>query len=205
MEPIERDGAIGFIAPAVSEATPIEFTISGGGAISASAKSITNVDVGPAKLTFAAVANNMNDVVTVPEGYSVKVMTRVGDPLAAGVPAYANDGSNTDFANRIGDHCDALYYFGLGPNNRRNDNFSKRGLLVQNHENLNVQYLHPNGPTNVSTGPRPAAVAITEIEAPGVSVTEFRDAGDRNWEWGQSSAFNRRITPQAAPALPLWR
>ncbi|WP_120076945.1 PhoX family protein [Aurantiacibacter odishensis] len=195
VELIERDGAIGFIAPAVSEATPIEFTISGGGANSAGANSITKVNVGPAKLTFAAVAKNQNDLVTVPAGYSVKVMTALGDPLAAGFPAYANDGSDTDFANRIGDHGDALYYYGLGPNNRRNDNFSKRGLLVQNHENLNVQYLHPNGPTNVSTGPRPAAEAIKEIEAHGVSITEYRDTGDRDWEWVQGSPFNRRITP----------
>ncbi|WP_338242987.1 PhoX family protein [Aurantiacibacter hainanensis] len=233
VELIEHNGALGFIAPAVSSATPVEFTLTSGGALSAGASSlitttgdgnrsggdnsrnggdgqnggdngqaaanrgdrVARVDVGPAKLTFAAVAKNFDDVVTVPAGYSVKVMTRLGDPILGGVSEYANDGTDTNFAGRIGDHGDALYYYGLGPNNRRNDNFSKRGLLVQNHENLNVQYLHPNGPTNVDTGPRPAAEAIKEIEAHGVSVTEYRDTGDRKWEWVQGSPFNRRITP----------
>src|SRR3546814_4513080 len=91
-------------------------------------------------------------------------MTRVGDPLVAGVSAYANDGTDTNFAQRIGDHGDALQFFGLNAAGSRDDNSSTRGLMVQNHENLNVQYLHPNGPTNVSTGPRPEAEAIKEIE-----------------------------------------
>ena len=71
--------------------------------------SAAKVEVGPPKLTFTAVAKNVNDVVTVPAGYNVTVMTRVGDPLAAGVPDYANDGTDTDFAHRVGDHGEALY------------------------------------------------------------------------------------------------
>ncbi len=154
-----------------------------------------SVTVNPAKLGFAAVAKNLNDVVTVPAGYTVTVMTRLGDPLAAGVPAYANDGTDANFAQRIGDHGDALYWYGLNTSGARDDNGSTRGLLVQNHENLNVQYLHPAGPTNVSAGPRPEAEALKEIEAHGVSVTEYRDGGNRAWSWVQNSAFNRRVTP----------
>lgn len=193
---IASPAGISFIAPAVSELTEFEFTVgAGANGISAATPAIAKVNVGPAKLTFEAVAKNFDDIVTVPAGYSVKVMTRLGDPIAAGVPQYRNDGTDTGFANRIGDHGDALYYYGLGPNNRRNDNFSKRGLLVQNHENLNEQYLHVDGPTNTSGGQRPAAEAIKEIEAHGLSVTEYRDMGDRDWQWVQDSPFNRRITP----------
>ena len=76
----------------------------------------------------------------------------------------------------------------------RDDNSSIRGLIVQNHENLNVQYLHPNGPTSTG-GVRPAAEAIKEIEAHGVSITEIQDTGNRNWVVIQGSALNRRITP----------
>jgi len=182
-----------FIAPAVEG--PVELVFAAAGAQAQQGASRTIVKVGPAHLSFTAIAKNRNDLVTVPAGYSVTVMTRVGDPIAAGVAAYRNDGTDTDFAHRIGDHGDALYYYGLGRNGERNDRYSKRGLLVQNHENLNVQYLHPNGPTNVSSGPRPEAEAIKEIEAHGVSVIEYRDKGDRQWEWVQDSTFNRRITP----------
>jgi uncharacterized protein len=181
-----------FIAPAVSAATPLTFAFGANGNV---ISDTTIVTVNPAVLGFGAVAKNLSDVVTVPAGYSVTVMTRLGDPIAAGVPAYANNGTDTNFAQRIGDHGDALYWYGLDAAGARDDNSSTRGVVTQNFENLNVQYLHPSGPTNVGAGPRPAAEAIKEIEAHGVGVVEFRDAGNRQWSWVQNSAFNRRITP----------
>ncbi len=183
----EDDGRLSFIAPSVNNIVTLVFQLVGG--------LLARIKVGPARLTFPAVAKNRNDIVTVPEGYRVTVMTRLGDPIAAGVSAYANDGTDTGFDKRIGDHGDALYFYGINNNGQRAQRNSKRGLLVQNHENLNVQYLHPNGPTNAASGPRPEAEAIKEIEAHGVSVTEYRDSGQRNWSWVQDSAFNRRITP----------
>ena len=184
-----------FIAPAVQAASPLQFTFEATGGNGQTSSQATTVTVNPAVLGFTAVPHSLGDVVVVPAGYQVTVMTRLGDPLAAGVPAYANNGSDTDFAHRIGDHGDALHWFGLNAAGTRDDNSSARGLLVQNHENLNIQYLHPNGPTNVSAGPRPAAEAVKEIEAHGVSVTEYRDAGDRKWSYVQDSALNRRVTP----------
>jgi secreted PhoX family phosphatase len=185
---------VSFFAPGVASATPLtfQFTATENGD---TASATTTITVEPAVLGFEAVAKNLDDLVTVPAGYAVTLMTAVGDPIAAGVPAYANDGTDGDFARRVGDHGDALYYYGLGNDGTRDDMSSTRGLLVQNHENLNVQYLHPNGPTNVSTGPRPEAEAIKEIEAHGVSVIEYQDTGDRTWVYVQDSALNRRITP----------
>ena len=184
-----------FIAPAVAAATRLEFRFEATNSDGTTSAQNATVTISPAKLGFGAVAKNLNDVVTVPAGYTVTVMTRLGDPLAAGVSAYANDGSDGNFAQRIGDHGDALYWYGLDTAGARDDNSSTRGLLVQNHENLNVQYLHPAGPTNVGSGPRPDAEALKEIEAHGVSVTEYRDGGNRAWSWVQNSAFNRRVTP----------
>ena len=194
-------GTVTFLAPSVAASTDLgfEFTATDNKGKATSARTV--ITVGPAALGFTAVAKNLADKVTVPEGYSVKVMTRVGDPIAAGVPAYANNGTDTNFAQRIGDHGDALYFYGLNSAGARDDASSTRGLLVQNHENLNVQYLHPNGPTNVSAGPRPEAEAIKEIEAHGVSITEYRDAGGRNWSYVQDSSFNRRITPNTPMAI----
>ncbi|WP_232332856.1 PhoX family protein [Novosphingobium aquimarinum] len=190
--------AVTFIAPSVTAATDLTFEFSATDSDSETTSATTKVTVSPAALGFTAVAKNMADVVTVPAGYSVAIGTRLGDPIAAGVPAYANDGTDTNFAQRIGDHGDALHYFGLNASAARDDTSSNRGLLVQNHENLNVQYLHPNGPSPV---PRPVSEAIKEIEAHGVSVTEYADAGDRNWSYKQDSAFNRRITPNTPVAF----
>lgn len=182
---------LSFIAPAVSAPTQLTFQILNGGV-----NDTTVVTVNPVQLSFGAVAKNLNDVVTVPAGYTAKVLTALGDPLTAATPAFKNDGTDTDYASRIGDHGDALYYFGLNAAGARDDASSTRGLLAQNHENLSVQYLHPAGPTNVAAGPRPAAEAIKEIEAHGVSVIEVRDtSGNRDWSVVTGSSFNRRITP----------
>lgn len=191
------DGKATFIAPAVAAATPLVFRFESG-----SAADETIVTVNPAQLSFASVSKNLEDKVTVPAGYSVTVLTALGDPIAANVPRYANDGSDTNFAQRIGDHGDALYYFGVGTDGTRDDNSSVRGILAQNHENLNVQYLHPNGPTVSAGGARPAAEAQKEIEAHGVSFVEVRDtAGNRQWSYVQDSAINRRITPNTPMSI----
>ena len=176
-----------FTAPGVAQSTEFTFTLTGGGMSDA-----VVVTVLPATLNFTAIPKNKNDVVTVPAGYKVAVVTALGDPIASGVAAYRNDGTDTNFAQRIGDHGDALYYFGLNAAGARDDGSSTRGLLVQNHENLNVQYLHPQGP---SPAPRPEGEVLKEIEAHGVSVVELLDAGNRNWAYVQGSSFNRRITP----------
>lgn len=178
-----------FFAPGVAAPTILTFRVAANNQIDD-----VNITVNPAELGFTAVARNINDVVTVPAGHNVTVLTKLGDPILPGVPAYQNNGTDTNFAGRIGDHGDALYYYGLSPAGVRDDNSSIRGLIVQNHENLSEQYLHPNGPTSTG-GVRPAAEAIKEIEAHGVSVTEVQDTGNRNWVVIGNSALNRRITP----------
>ena len=178
-----------FFAPGVAAPTILTFRVAANNQIDD-----VNITVNPAELGFTAVARNINDVVTVPAGHNVTVLTKLGDPILPGVPAYQNNGTDSNFAGRIGDHGDALYYYGLSPAGVRDDNSSIRGLIVQNHENLSEQYLHPNGPTSTG-GVRPAAEAIKEIEAHGVSVTEVQDTGNRNWVVIGNSALNRRITP----------
>jgi secreted PhoX family phosphatase len=182
-------GATSFIAPAVAAPTPLvfRFTATAQGTGSRSAESTVTVD--PARLDFAAVPKNLNDLVTVPAGYSVTVLYRLGDPIKADTSAYANNGSDGDFASRAGDHHDALYYYGLSAAGARDDASSARGLLVMNHENITQAYLHPNGPTN-SGGVRPEAEALKDL-----SVVEVVRGAGGAWSYVQSSALNRRITP----------
>jgi secreted PhoX family phosphatase len=182
-----------FLAPSVANATVLTFQFAAATGTSSSTAT-TTVTVNPAQLGFAAVAKNKLDVVSVPAGYSVQVINRLGDPIAAGVPAYKNDGTDTNFAQRIGDHGDALYWYGLSATGTRDDASSTRGLIVQNHENITQQYLHPTGATSIG-GVRPEAEAQKEMDCHGVAISEVTEGANRAWAMVQGSSFNRRITP----------
>jgi uncharacterized protein len=191
-----------FLAPSVESPTEFKFRFVATGELQqgnttkkGSFKAETTVTIHPATLGFAAVAKNKNDIVTVPEGYTVSILYGLGDPISPAVPAYANDGTDANFALRAGDQHDALYYFGLAPAGYgpKHDN-SKRGLLVMNHENIVQSYLHPAGPTTVA-GARPEAEALKEIEAHGVSVIEVLQGADGQWIYKLDSKLNRRVTP----------
>jgi uncharacterized protein len=194
-----------FMAPAVTEATPLTFSFSARGNDGQQSTATTVVTVNPAVLGFTAVPKSLADVVAVPAGYSVTVLYRTGDPIAAGVSAYANNGTDGNFAQRAGDHHDGMSYFGLSATGTPDQTANTRGLLALNHENISgtITYLHPAGPTgNVAGGVRPEAEAIKEIEAHGVSVVEVvRAANNGPWSYVQTSSFNRRITPNTTMAI----
>jgi hypothetical protein len=148
-------------------------------------------------LAFTAVPKSLADAVSVPAGYTASVIYALGDPLAAGTAAFKNDGTDTDFDNRAGDHHDGMEYFGLNAaGTARDPAGSERGLLAINHEatsNRDVRsyYLHADGGT---VNPRPKAEADKEIAVHGVSVVEVRKTGTQ-WAYVQGSAYNRRVTP----------
>ena len=149
---------------------------------------------GATELGFGAVAKNRLDTITVPVGYTAAPIYALGDPLTAATPAYKNDGSDTDFDNRAGDHHDGMEYFGLNAaGTARDANGSDRGLLVMNHEALTDQFLHTAGTT---ARPRPAGESDKEIPAHGVSIVEVKKTAAGKFEYLQASAYNRRITPQ---------
>ncbi len=183
-----------FTAPGVAADTVLVFTFTGTSSDGIRSETTTSVTVSPARLDFTAVSKSQADIVSVPAGYSVTVLYRLGDPIASGVGAYANDGSDTNFARRAGDHHDGMSYFGLAASGTGPDATSNtRGLLVLNHENITQAYLHPNGPTTTA-GVRPEAEALKEMECHGVSVIEIARSSTA-WSYVQTSALNRRITP----------
>ncbi|MET0309965.1 MAG: alkaline phosphatase PhoX [Sphingomonas sp.] len=183
-----------FMAPAVAATTTLTFQFAAADNTAHTAVAITTVTVNPATLGFTAVAKNKLDVVSVPAGYTVTIGARLGDPIAAGVAAYKNDGTDTNFAQRIGDHGDAMRWFGLSATGARDETSSTRGLIVQNHENINAQYLHTGGQTS-SGGVRPEGEALKEIECHGVSVVEYAEGANRAWAYVPAGTLNRRITP----------
>ena len=187
-----------FRAPAVATATQLAFKLEITSRDGLVTNSTVTVTVTPITLDFTAVPHSLADIVTVPLGYSVTVLYRLGDPISSAVPAYANNGNDTNFAQRAGDHHDGMSYFGLSSSGANPDpNSSTRGLLVLNHENITQLYLHANGPT---PSPRPESEAIKEIECHGVSVVEVTRANGA-WTYVQSSSLNRRITPNTPMAF----
>ena len=156
-------------------------------------------DTAPAEkaLGFTAVPKSLADVVSVPAGYSVSILYALGDPLTANTPAYKNDGTDTDFENRAGDHHDGMEWFGLSATGTPSNTAVDRGLIGMNHEattdeRLSSFFLHANGGT--STLPRPAAEVDKEVAIHGVSVVEMKKDAAGKWGYVKDSAFNRRIT-----------
>ncbi len=141
-------------------------------------------------LGFAAVAKSTADEVAVPAGYTAAAVFAVGDPLAAGVAAATNNGTDTGYDRRSGDNHDGMEYFGLSSGGTPDAANNDRALLGVNHEYINQLFLHANGP---SPNPRPAAETDIEVDAQGVSIVEFAKSAGK-FAYVPASNFNRRIT-----------
>ncbi|MDQ7990818.1 MAG: PhoX family phosphatase [Candidatus Dactylopiibacterium sp.] len=142
-------------------------------------------------LGFNPVAKSLADAFIVPAGYTASVIYACGDPLAAGVAAARNDGTDTGYDKRSGDCHDGMEYFGLSAAGTRDDASAERALLGINHEYITPVFLHASGPT---ANPRPAGEADKEIDCHGVAIVEVRRNGGK-FGVVQDSLFNRRITP----------
>jgi secreted PhoX family phosphatase len=149
-------------------------------------------------LGFTAVAKTLADTNTVPAGYSASVILACGDPLAAGVPAYKNDGTDTGYDKRVGDCHDGIQYFGLSASGTRDDNSNARALLAMNHEYITPVVLHVNGG---SPRPRPASEVDIEVDCHGITVAEVAKDAAGKFAAVVSSPFNRRITGSTAMEL----
>jgi secreted PhoX family phosphatase len=148
-------------------------------------------------LGFQAVPKSLADAVSIPAGYTASVIYALGDPLTTSTPAFKNDGTDTSFETRAGDHHDGMEWFGLDASGKASLTATDRGLLAVNHEattNESVAsfFLHANGGTN--TLPRPAAEVDKEVAIHGISVVEVTKTADK-WATVPGSAFNHRLTP----------
>lgn len=147
-------------------------------------------------LDFKPVAKTTADRISIAEGYTYQILYALGDPLDAQTPAYKNDGSDTDFNRRSGDHHDGMEWFGLSAAGRPSNTYTSRGLLAINHEattdeKLSSFFLHANG--GGATLPRQAAEVDKELDIHGLSVVEV-EAKQGKWSYKKASKFNRRVT-----------
>lgn len=149
----------------------------------------------PLKLGFTGVAKNLNDTVTVPDGYQVSILHALGDPLHWGDESWKDDGSETadSYNRRIGDGHDGMHYFGLSDAGAFAAERSDRGLLCVNHEYVvGPSVLHPTGIT--AGAARVASEAEKEIHAHGVSVCEVKRESNGAVSMVRGSRFGRRVT-----------
>ena len=172
---------------------PLALTACGGGDDDVVVSAPAPAPAGPAPtiLGFSAVAKTNADKSTVPAGYTARTLIAVGDPLFNGVPAFKNDGTDTNYDQRCGDDHDGIQYFGLSATGTRDVTSNNRALLAMNHEYINQIYLHANGPT---VRPRPAAETDIEVACHGVTVVEVAKGTNGQFAYVQGSTFNRRIT-----------
>lgn len=142
-------------------------------------------------LAFDPVAITRADQVTVPAGYTASAFIPWGTPIVAPFPAYQDGGLNSgaDQEAQIGMHHDGMYYFPLfhGPRGNR------QGLLCINHEYIQPNTIHANGPT-LENGVRTIADEVRkEVAAHGVTVVEIQATARGEWDVVRGR-YNRRIT-----------
>jgi uncharacterized protein len=144
------------------------------------------------------------DLVSVPEGYTAKVLIAWGDPIAPGGPTWLPDASQDAAAQKkqFGMHNDGMHYFPLQPGNVVSRTVSSQarslrgflnqpinsGLLCVNHEYTQESILHPDGLDVVTI----AKVRKSQA-AHGVSVVEI-SKNSNDWSFNRNSSYGRRIT-----------
>lgn len=128
----------------------------------------------------------VTDTLTVPSGYTARVLYRWGDAVGieGAMPPFRPDASNSaaEQALQAGMHHDGMHYFPMQPGD------SRRGLLVMNHEYTDDGLLHADGMANWS-----AEKVAKSMAAHGVSVVEVERTSS-GWQLVRPSRHARRIT-----------
>ncbi|HYW18650.1 MAG TPA: PhoX family phosphatase [Nodularia sp. (in: cyanobacteria)] len=153
-----------------------------------------------------ATGNLEKDLVTVPNGYTARILSAWGDPIMPGAPDWFPDASQ-DAATQekqVGMNHDGMHFFPLPGRSylKRTSGlqvplegrtYNSRGILCVNHEYTEEEFLHPGGnaPSTVMTIEK----ARKSQAAHGVSVQEIsKDRFGKNWSVDRNSRYGRRIT-----------
>lgn len=144
----------------------------------------------PPLLNFNGISATRLDGIAIAPGYTAKPFLAWGTPITGSYPDYLDDASNTALEQemQMGMNHDGMHFFPIDV--RSGGNSSEEGLLVMNHEYVEPNILHAEGPVI----PRPAEQAHKEIAAHGVSVVHIEKNAQGEWVIVNNSPFNRRIT-----------
>jgi hypothetical protein len=148
-------------------------------------------------LGFSAINTSTGDTVSVPSGYSAQIILPWGDPIRAGAPAFARDASQgwQEQEQQVGDNHDGMHFFGFNDAGNGPGTRSDEGLLVMNHEYINVEYLYaPGDDPNDWLNPFTFEKVRKGLAAHGVSVVHVTRAANGTVSHKLDSPYNRRIT-----------
>lgn len=148
-------------------------------------------------LGFVGIATSSADTVFVPGGYVAEPFLPWGEPLNAFAPAWASDASQgwVEQEQQVGDNHDGMRFFGFNNTTNGYGSRSDEGLLVMNHEYINMEYFYKpdTDPANWLL-PFTFAKAKKALAAHGVGVYHVKRAANGTWSHLKSSPYNRRIT-----------
>ncbi|MTJ09729.1 PhoX family phosphatase [Anabaena sp. UHCC 0204] len=146
------------------------------------------------------------DLVTVPKGYTARILSAWGDPIMPGAPNWLPDASQDAAAQemQIGENHDGMHFFPLPGRSFLNrtaglpvavegNAYNNSGLLCVNHEYTQEHFLHVGG--NPSNDTMTIAKARKSQAAHGVSIQEIsKDRFGNTWSVNRNSRYGRRIT-----------
>ena len=152
------------------------------------------------QIGFQAVPVSSGDTVTVPPGYSVRVLIPQGTMLDGSAARPLPQMSGEEQGRAIGAHHDGMHFFpieGRGPD----EGSSTEGLLVLNHEYVEPRFMHARatglsidrGRMPLEEGARNPDEVLKEINAHGVSVVRIARGTDGAWNVVPDPR-NRRVT-----------
>ena len=133
---------------------------------------------------FSAVATSTGDDIVVPAGYVASALVPWGTPINQSAPAWRADGSGSalEQEQQVGDNHDGMAFFGFDSAARAFGERSDEGLLVINHEYVNLEYFYAPGDDDADwLAPFTYGKARKAQAAHGVSVVHVKRAADGQW------------------------
>ncbi|WP_198411236.1 PhoX family protein [Marinimicrobium alkaliphilum] len=156
----------------------------------------------PVLLGFAAIPVSDADTVVVPEGYSVRAILPMGEPIAGSYPSYALDNSGEEQGMQMGSHHDGMHFFPI-EGEHPYEGSSAEGFIVMNHEYVEPRFMHTaaigqalsrsNVPVLNEDNERDADQVLKELNGHGVSIVRMREEERGHWVVVADDR-NRRVT-----------
>lgn len=138
-------------------------------------------------VNFTAIDANELDTVTVPEGYTVDVLLKAGDPVVPGTTGYSGGfPTPTQAEGWSGGNHDGMEYFeidGTDPN--------EGGLLAINFEYPDFNILMAGDYDAATATADQKALALSAV---GIGVIEVAKGTDGKWSVKADSTYNKRYT-----------
>ena len=189
------------------------------GLLQTAGASTSTVPAGPgfAGMGFQSIEPNLlneetglleKDLVSVPPGYTARILSAWGDPIMPGAPDWLPDASQDAAAQekQVGMNHDGMHFFPLPGRSYYNRTsgldvpvegraYNNRGILCVNHEYTQEYFLHGSDSNRVNETEMTIEKARKSQAAHGVSIQDIsKDRFGGGWSVDRNSRYGRRIT-----------